>query len=144
MFIDQVKERWRVRGPWDEADLPLYKFDRAYRDALFARMILDWRQRKPRKPGQPSFWDIWLCFDMLLPKRWQIVELFETTAADLLSLPLRELRARCTQLSDRAERLRALAPLPAAGKDDYRLANRLLRPLLKLHGYRSLAEFERN
>ena len=98
-------------------------------------MILDWRQRKP---GRPSFWDIWLCFDMLLPKRWQFVELFETTAADLLSLPLLELRA-----SDRAERLRALAPLPAPGKDDYRLAKRLLQPLLKLHGYRSLAEVER-
>lgn len=131
-----------MRGPLDARDVPRFEYYRANRDLLFARAALDRRTRK-RRYVDPSTGDIWILYDVMLPLKWQIAnDGLETTLWLFDQLPLRELRAAVIRYQKKLEAMPAPFVDRAAQKYAYELANRVMRPLLKAQGYRSLAEFE--
>lgn len=142
MLIDHNKQAWRIRGPLDAEDLPHFEYCRAERDALFARAMLDRCERPAEDFAKPSIWDLWIAWDVMLPLRWQAVP--DVDKWDhLLCLPIRALRRLEHERTADARALRVSAGIPPHGKDEYRFANAVMKPLLQRQGYRSLAEFER-
>ena len=93
---DPSGEGWRVRGPVYAQCMPRYLYYRAMRDSLFVQSVLD---RRSRKPGSVAL-ALWLEFDRLLPKRWQIEFRFEELANALFRIPIGELRY-CVALVER-------------------------------------------
>lgn len=133
---------WTIRGPYDAGDLPRFEYYRANRDLLFAGAALDRRTRKGRHLD-PSMCDIWILYDVMLPLKWQVAnDGLETTLWLVDQLPFRDLRAAVKRYQMKLDAM----PAPFVDRDTrkyaYQLANKVMQPLLKAQGYRSLAEFE--
>ena len=142
MILDHSQLAWRIRGPFDEEDLPHFEYCRAERDSLFARAMLDRRERPDDDFAKASIWDLWIVWDVMLPLRWQALP--DVRKWDrLLCLPMRSLRRLEQEWTSQAKALHVSAGIPPPGKDEYRVANAALKPVLQRQGYRSLAEFER-
>src|SRR5690606_10952076 len=73
MILDHNKQTWRIRGRFDAEDRPHFEYVRAERDSLFARAMLDRRERRVDDIVKPSIWDLWMLWDVMLPLRWQAV-----------------------------------------------------------------------
>lgn len=140
ILIDEKASNWRVRGPVDESDVPMFRYFQAQRDCEFARWILRDQEKSVVARGYLRFCLIW---DLRLPKRWQINGNPEAALNALDRMTLRQLRKHLEAMEQRVEELRVAANIPPPDKECYRAVNKILKPLLKLHGYRSLAEFER-
>lgn len=134
---------WHVRGPFNVDELPRFERYRAWRDVLFVRAALDRRTRK-----QPyldhSIWDIWIAYDVMLPLKWQVAKADFTSVLWVFDqMPRRQLRAHLAVYEERLEAMPAPMISPETQKYAYRMTNKVMQPLLKSQGYRSLAEFER-
>lgn len=145
ILIDHDAGHWRPRGPWQDSDVPFYRYIRAERDYHFARAALARRSRDKgtRLLARCRDW-CWVNFDVLLPLRWQVSSSAEPLMRFMLVRPIADLRA---DLRIYAERVAAFRPASMGGansRDEYRFANIVMRPVLKTMGYRSLAEFERD
>jgi Family of unknown function (DUF5681) len=135
---------WRVRGPYDEIDVPFYEYCHARRDQYFGMMCLHVRSRaRNAKFYQELYTTMWMCFDVMLPQRWQMDEDSQRKIfAVFMTVKLVDLKRLVHGFTGRAEALAPPPPTPAARKEIYRGTNTSTRPLLKVYGYRSLAEFE--
>jgi hypothetical protein len=135
---------WRVRGPYDEIDVPFYEYCHARRDQYFGMMCLHVRSRARNAEFQKRFFTIiWTHFDNMLPQRWQMDEDSQRKIfAVFMTVRLVDLKRLVHGFTGRAEALAPPPPTPAARKEIYRDTNKIMRPMLKLYGYRSLAEFE--
>ena len=136
--------RWRIRGPFGEANLAYYNWCRAERDYCFAYRILDMTLNKTR---HQSWWDIWTLFwgffDLKLPLRWQQMDKTAVPFFNLSILTDKRLEAHVEHLRREADFLSVLAGIPAQhDKESYKVANTIMKPLLKREGFNSLAEFE--
>jgi hypothetical protein len=135
------KFKWTVRGPVTEDGLKHFEYCRAERDWLFAMAALDRRTRKSRDIGGLSMYDLWILWDRWLPLRWQIMNKLDSTMWHYEALPLPRLQAIVDEAERRARRLQ---PPPDREKDKaaYKTVNELMKPILKIYGFRSLAQFE--
>jgi hypothetical protein len=143
ILIDADKMTWHVRGPADESDLPLFEYFEAMRDAHALKWSI---MNREKHPLADLYLGLAMWFDAHLPRKWQ--KLLEEPASDrtMLSLAMMRLPRLRTQLKaaeEKADRLRRIAKVPPAGRDGYKTANAIMKPLLKPLGYCSLAQFER-
>lgn len=144
ILIDSARGDARVRGPLEADDVPTYEYYRSERDIAFAEAELAFRERSRAGLARTKFYElIWSIWDALLPLRWQFAPRLELERFNFALPGTRALiRYRDERRAD-AEVLRVRANLPVRSRDAYRRVNALLKPTLKLGGYRSLAEFDR-
>jgi hypothetical protein len=135
---------WYVRGPYDTEDVGFYEYYRARRDHYYGTACVHNRSRSANAAFQTKFYTvIWSYFDAMLPERWQMDDdTLRTTFNFFMIMPLTDLKRIVKQFAKNAEALAPPPPTPATQKEIYKATNTALRPLLKIHGYRSLAEFE--
>jgi len=133
---------WTIRGPYDAGDLPRFEYYRAQRDFLFAMAAFDARRRN--KPYKIQAFDIlWVSYDARLPLKWQVAnDHLETALRIFDQLPLRDLRAAIIRYQKKLEAMPTPFVDRAAQKYAYQEASKVMQPLLKAQGYRSLAQFE--
>jgi hypothetical protein len=137
------KHRWTYRGPICDDDVPRYEYYRAERDYFFAQAELEDRVHKKRARALSDIYmNFWVSYDVMLPLRWQIAGDCMDLLLQFHHMPLRELRASVDKLDKRRDFLRLFARIPPPDKEAYREVNAIFKPLLKRHGYRSLAEFD--
>lgn len=144
ILIDSARGVARVRGPLDASDVSTYDYFRAERDVAFAETELAFRERGRAGLARTKIYElIWGIWDALLPLRWQFAPRLDLQRFNFALPGTRDLvRYRDERRAD-AEVLSLRANLPALSRDAYRQVNAILKPTLKLGGYRSLAEFER-
>jgi hypothetical protein len=137
------KHEWHPRGPFGESDLPLFEYYRAERDYLFAFRTLEAIINPKLSESWLRMYDIiWLFYDVKLPLRWQLMPKLLEAMINLDRLSLPKLKAYVNEAEKRRDLLKLSSGLPPSGKDEYRVVNSILKPLLNRSGYRSLAEFE--
>jgi hypothetical protein len=86
---------------------------------------------------------LYIAFDSLLPLRWQKgVDGWQADALPFLGQPLPLLEAILDNLERTARSFVRPALSPEDSRDVYQTTNRLMSPLLKPMGYRSLKQFE--
>ncbi len=143
ILIDCQAKRWRVRGPIGPDDLGRYEYFRAQRNVLYLRAVIRVRTCPKSEIGRLSLNDIlWVTFDASLPARWQLHPTLEEVELWYGTMSLRKLRRLLSEAERKLPWLRPLARLAEHDRDGYRLANMVLKPLLKPYGFRSLAQFE--
>ena len=143
--LNYVNKAFHIRGPVDETNLAHFEYLRAEREAHFSEAILCMRSRNKATRSKGGFYML-LCtaHDVLLPKRWQISHCYEEVAWILLVMPLKFIKEDVKRWRDKAEQLRPMeSRLPIYLSDAYGPINKMMKPLLKPLGYRSLAQFER-
>lgn len=137
--------RWHIRGPIKESCLPLFNWYRAERDYLYAYAVLRSLDRKSSAAGWHKLFTIlWASYDVKLPLRWQLIPKLEIEFFNLAILTVKKLEALVEQRREEAALLKIRAGIPDGhDKESYKITNTMLKPLLNLYGYRSLAELER-
>lgn len=143
--LNYATKAFHIHGPVDETDVARFKYFQAEREAHFSEAILCMRSRNKAMRCKCSFY-MTLCttYDVLLPKRWQISHCYEEAAWILLIMPLKFIKEDVKRWRDKAEQLRPMEwRLPIYLSDTYGPINKMMKPLLKPLGYRSLAQFER-
>ena len=134
---------WRPRGPFDESDLPFFEHLRAERDYLFAMTELRIRiEKKGDLRLQDIYRILWISYDVLLPKRWQIGEKYIYEMIKLDKLRLLELKNEVEHRCQYRSLLLACLNTTSQDKEAYRQVNTIMKPLLKRLGYRSIAELD--
>ena len=124
--------------------MPQFRYLQAERDFHFSALILRLRQARTRGEKHTAYavHSFWIAFDRSLPKRWQIADEHLNSLIELFFLfPIDDLAADVQRYDTLRTRLRPV-PKPEHRREIYQTANRLMKPLLKPMGYRSLAEFE--
>lgn len=141
-LIDEVQRTWRIRGPFDPSEVLYYQYVRRHRDAeLLKAMIL--ARSRPRKElllraAVASAMD----YEALLPKRWHVMDDLGMMGWFLDQFTLRELRKMAIEAAVQCEKARIAAGVTVNEQAVYPIVNQIVKPLLGLYGYRSLAEFE--
>lgn len=86
---------------------------------------------------------LWVSYDVKRPLRWQLVNKTEVEFFNLSILTAKKLEAEVEQRRKHSEFQKRLAGVDDDwDKESYKTVNSMMKPLLKTHGYRSLAEFE--
>ena len=139
ILLDHFHQSVKIRGPLDEGEVITFEYYEAERDAAFAEAELAFRGRM-----QPGLLKdvIWMLWDSLLPLRWQFAPRIERQRFNVALLGTARLRRFRDERRADADILRPLANLPSRSKETYRLVNSMMKPGLRMLGYRSLAEFE--
>jgi hypothetical protein len=109
-------QRWKPRGPFDERDLVPFNWYRAERDYLFAYGILDGRQRKkPCRAWQDMYTILWLSYDVMLPKRWQLAGNMEAEFFKLHFLTIKQLQRLVDERRAESDFRKAWLGFPTSG-----------------------------
>lgn len=144
ILLSEHDQRWNIRGPFSNDNVLPFERIRAQRDYMFAMAVRALGTSERTAANPLSVYNIcWLAMDAQLPYRWQIAH-----CSDLPFFQLSILTDK--QLGREIERRHALVenfalfdrPDPARDRQIYRITNEIMKPLLKKHGYRSLAQFE--
>lgn len=144
ILLDPAARTCRIRGPFDETDLPLYEWMRAERDTLFIKAFLEQHAaRQGLSPFDKFMVALWASYDVLLPLRWQLNCNRDDPLWRLPFLGDKKVRDLFDDCSARAVRSRAKFRCPEHAKEAYRFTNSVMKPVLRRQGYRSLAQFER-
>ena len=134
---------FKIRGPSKVQDVGLFEFYRSERDVAFLRALRDRCFEKARSQAGLSIWDpIWMAFDALLPKRWQIKDITMVTMALVDTLTRAEMDAAIDRYAQRAANLSSLYAPHRYDRQANALAGKILKPVAHAMGYRSLAHFE--
>jgi hypothetical protein len=130
-----------IRGPFELSHVPQFEYYRAERDWFFATAALDRRTWKSDRRPALSVYDLWIVWDRWLPLRWQIFPRWIGTMDWYQDMPLARLHAIIDEAACRKDRLQ---PPPDREKDKaaYKTVNGLMKPVLKIYGFRSLAQFQ--
>lgn len=127
-----------MRGPLDEKDVPKWQEARRTRDLFLIEMVL--AMMLDMHAGIDKIWlASMITQDLVPPKRWQISHDIDAAAAHLVTKPLRPLIKMAED--ERAWFTKHDRRMPRT-KQEYRVANQLLGPLVKALGYKSLKHFE--
>ncbi|TCD04337.1 hypothetical protein EYB45_08860 [Erythrobacteraceae bacterium CFH 75059] len=141
--FDDGAQRCRIRGPISERDVPLFEWMRAERDALFVRSALWLKRPSKARCMQINIFDcLWICYDVMLPLRWQTCGNAATLLAVIRKISRRELEESTKHYAAKADTLRAQLNLPSPGKAEYKVANTIMKTVAQRLGYRSLAHLE--
>lgn len=123
--------------------MPFYDWCRAARDYYFARVSLQRRVKRTLSRAEEKLNILfWVSFDIRLPLRWQCAHKLDQLLWHHTLMPLSKLEGIVKDMEVRYNDLEHYAGLLADNKDVYRQVNTIIKPLLKRHGFRSLAEFE--
>lgn len=83
-----------------------------------------------------------MILDVYLPLRWQLgVEGWQETIEVFVGQPMRLLRAIQAHFERTARELTPILTDPETEKQAYHATNRMMQPLLRKYGYRSLKQF---
>lgn len=143
--IDYAKRTFKLRGPLNEENAPLFRYFQALRDQYFVQIIVLLRSRDKGARAKARFYAGLLgIHDAALPRRWALGDGFEWIASIYLQMPLRFLREDLKRSERNAERLKPLEHrLPLRVSPHYASVNAMMKPVLKPMGYVSYAQFER-
>ncbi len=140
MHVNKVTLATRIHGPSCEEELPMYDYYKAECVRLFVQAEL--KRREESHAASFSALDMsWLQYDLMLPKRWRIND-DDDAWRHVAIRTTPELEKELEEITERAEQLRKCAKIRPFDKDDYRLVNETLKPLLKALGFHSLAHLE--
>jgi hypothetical protein len=142
-IIDRATRSWYVRGPNSTADVRFYDGLRADRDVMLLHSVLYVRQGRRGLPLAKFYVNLFMIYDLMLPLRWQAGENgWEDYARALIGLPMPVLRKILAHF-ERAARDIVRPQLTAQQqKDVYKVTNRVMKPILRKQGFRTLKQFE--
>lgn len=140
-ILDHHRRTSTIRGPVDASDVARYQRIKYQRDYRLYSFIIE--LRCGNDPLQICAHLTWLILNNMLPRRWQIEAAdMDREYMKLLALPIHRLRAR----AETAKRQAELLPEPQldkkARRETYRSVNTAMQPLMKMKGFRSVAELE--
>ena len=144
--FDHTAGKARVAGPWGEESAFHYSRIAKQREYHFLDLLILSRQRPSGSKFLQNLAMIQTAYmDCMLPRRQRMTSKHTDTAMVLLcSRPLRELRKR----RDELKHWLACNPLPQLSKKQrkevYQITNRIMQPLLRPLGFRSVAELEKH
>lgn len=143
LIVDHVTKQWDIRGPFNEDGVDFFWMLRADRDVHIMRAILEIAREADNLMFARMNIIFFNSYDLLLPKRWQCgVDGWIEYAEFFVGLPLPLLEAILDSVERKAESFVRPRLSAEEAKDVYKTTNRIMRPLLKPMGYRSLREFE--
>jgi Family of unknown function (DUF5681) len=142
-FFSRSGYHWRIRGPSDPEDVPTYEKIRADRDAMVVRAVIELKRGRKFVHLVKLYGVVCMQLDVYLPSRWQLgVDGWLQTVRVFAEQPVRFLRALLAMFEQRSQALTPLWVDPKTERSIYKETNRLMQPLLRRMGYRSLKQFE--
>lgn len=143
-MINHSQRTYQLCGPFCPRDVALYLSIRASRDLYYFSFIRVSRSRFKRGQAQKDFWAL-VCnhHDVLLPKRWRLSEGADQSLSKMIVMPLRELDRLIANRERHTDQGYTLNVDLETARARYKFANDVMKPLLKVQGHRSLAEFQR-
>ncbi|WP_108812278.1 DUF5681 domain-containing protein [Sphingorhabdus sp. Alg231-15] len=140
-ILDHHRRTWTIRGPVDPSDVARYRRIRYQRDYRLYALVEE--IRRGDDPLVLAAHLTWVIFNNMLPRRWQIEkDDMDRVFVELLAVPVHRLRVRAETAMRQAE----LLPEPhldkKARRKTYQIVNKAMQPLLKMKGFRSVAELE--
>lgn len=134
---------WRIRGPSGPEDVAAYEKIRADRDALVIRSVIELKRGRKHLHFVKFYGAVCMQLDVFLPLRWQLgVDGWLQTVKILVELPVGLLRELLALFELRSNALKPLSVDREAEKSIYKTTNRVMQPLLRRMGYRSLKQFQ--
>ena len=143
ILIYESTSSWRIRGPERREEVPLFEGIRADRDVMLMRSYIDLKRGR-RHHAKAEYWAFMaLLMDDMLPQRWQVgVDGWEDVGAAFTALPMAMLRDLLAEFERRAKTIKRPPISKEEQKNAYEVTNRIMKPLLRHMGYRSLRQFE--
>ena len=134
---------WRIRGPSGPEDVAAYEKIRADRDALVIRSVIELKRGHKQLHLVKFYASLCMQMDVLLPLRWQLgVDGWRAAVAVFVEIPVSLLREFMAKFERRSDALKPLSVDREAANSIYQTTNRVMQPLLRRMGYRSLKQFE--
>lgn len=146
VLVDRQTGKWSLRGPMKPIHVPEFEHYRAERDWNIAALVnLDKAKLAPSSYEMQTFAHrfAWRAMDALLPLRWQLTD--PQYIRRFMSLAMLTQKQRTREL-ERLDALRQqLMPIRSKAEElqTEREVSRLMRPLLRHFGVRSVKELER-
>jgi hypothetical protein len=142
IILNARDKTWRIRGPYDEEDVPDFEYRRAMRNHLYAQSA-EVKRRKDGAGERPSIilFQIACLWNTMLPKRWQHdAHQAAITVLPYYGMPLRQLRQETQRLEDVAMTWKHKANIPEPTPEVDHEVELIFKPLLKAYGYTSLKQ----
>ncbi len=140
-IIDHHRRTWTIRGPLDPSDVPMYRRIRYLRDYRLYALVAE--ISGGNDPLLLVAHLTWVILNNMLPRRWQIErDDIDREYMKLLAMPIDKLLARAEAAKRQAELLLEPKLDKKARRETYQFVNRAMQPLLKMKGFRSVAELE--
>lgn len=146
ILVDRQTGKWSVRGPMKPIHVPEFEHYRTERDWNIAALVnLDKAKLSPESYEVQAFAHrfSWRAMDALLPLRWQLTD--PQYIRRFLNLAMLTQKQHTREL-ERLDALRQqLMPIRSMAEElqTEREVSRLMRPLLRYFGVRSVKELER-
>ena len=140
ILLDPEQLDFRIRGPFELSHVRQFEYYRAERDWHFGMAALDRRTWKSDPRPALSIYDFWIIWDHWLPLRWQIFPRWVGTMDWYQDMRLARLHAIIDEAACRKDQLQP-PPNPERDKAADKVVNGIMKPILKIYGYRSLAQF---
>ena len=144
-LFDHEKRSWGTRGPITEEDVPRWDYLCAQRNLFVLRMMREHMRRKFKLSRMVFFHMLACIYDALLPLRWQLMadqKILDRIALACFQKPARTIDRWIAESERELPELEAAANFPQRTKEQYKMINTAMKPLLKACGYRSLAQLE--
>ena len=143
ILLNNNRKAGRIRGPYDDSEVPRFEYFELKRDIAFAKSVYDHFYRRPRLKAPTSIWDpIWMMYNGLLPKRWQIRDVASHQMSIVLCNTARKLQKAIEADVRQAEILQPLAKLPPSDRETYKIVNTAMNPVLEKSSYHSVAQIQ--
>jgi hypothetical protein len=134
---------WRIRGPSHPEDVPTYEKIRADRDALVIQAVIELKRGRKYAHLAKFYGAASMQLDVYLPLRWQLgVDGWQRAVRVFAQLPVGLLREMLAMFERRSKAMTPVWVDPRTQRSIYKETNRLMQPLLRRMGYRSLKQFE--
>jgi hypothetical protein len=141
-ILKPLDHAWRIRGPSCAEDVPVFEKIRADRDIMLVQAAIELKRGRKHLHLVQFYGMIGMQLDVVLPLRWQLaVEDWMETCSLLAAQPLRSLRAILEHFERQSLALTPILPDREHDKQVYEATNRIMQPLLRKNGYRSLKQF---
>jgi Family of unknown function (DUF5681) len=144
ILINKATQRWKIRGPIDESDLPFFEYIRAQRELIRWQMMEAVRERRGKGWVWEFYGHLMIRFDVMLPKRWQIGDGIEALFVRALYTSLKHARREIEYWEESVRTWTILAHVPEPDRECHQIAAKIMKPIMNHYGFRSLAQFERD
>jgi hypothetical protein len=143
LFLNEATLSWSFRGPLRPQHVYFFEGIKADRDVLIVQSIMALRRGPKHRALANCYADLAMLFDVMLPLRWQTgTDGWHKTACAFSRLPVRLLRAILASVEGKARSVYRPIQTAEGRKDVYDMTNRIMQPVLRRTGYRSLRQFE--
>jgi hypothetical protein len=142
-IFSRTGHSWSIRGPGAPEDVPAYAKIRADRDAMIIQSAIALKRGRQHVHLVKLYAHIAMQLDVLLPTRWQLdVDGWNQAMRVFVEQPVSLLRALLAMFERRSKLLAPVWVDREIQRSIYKETNRLMQPLLRRMGYRSLKQFE--